>query len=155
MAVETTPGGGVTHRQRLGFLLARIGRRVWARLEQTLEPFGLRPRHLVVMMELRDTGPTSQQALLEQLGFDPATLVALLNHLDEKGYVSRRRDPADRRRHIVALTSRGRTQLQNADLALRAAEERLLAALNDRERKHLALALASIERALDADELAG
>jgi MarR family transcriptional regulator, lower aerobic nicotinate degradation pathway regulator len=97
----------VGHRERVGFLLARTGRGAWLRFERALHPLGLRPRHVVILMELRDRETTTQQALLDDLRFDPGNLVALLNDLEERGLAERQRDPADRRRHIVRMTQRG------------------------------------------------
>src|ERR1700682_795939 len=78
--------------------LARVGRRAF---ETTLEPGGLRPRHLIALKLLSDQGPASQQALAESLSLDPSNVVGLLNELEERGLITRRRDSADRRRHIV------------------------------------------------------
>jgi DNA-binding MarR family transcriptional regulator len=88
-------------------LIARLARRVRSRLECALEPLGLRLRHLVALSYLRDHGPTPQGALGDGLRIDPSNLVGLLNELDGKGLVIRRRDPADRRRHIVELSPLG------------------------------------------------
>ena len=38
---------------------------------------------------------------------DPNNCVLLLNELDDHGFVERRRDPQDRRRHIVVITAAG------------------------------------------------
>jgi DNA-binding MarR family transcriptional regulator len=134
----------VGHRERVGFLLARTGRGAWLRFEQILHPLGLRPRHVVVLMELRDREATTQQALLDDLGFDPGNLVALLNDLEERGLAERQRDPADRRRHIVRITPRGNARLAEADDALADAEEQILASLSERQREQLRSLLGKI-----------
>ncbi len=137
----------VSHRLRDGFLLARVGQDAWSFLEGVLEPFGLRPRHLVVLMELRDRGATSQGTLLEALRFDAATLVSLLNHLEGQGLLVRRRDPDDRRRHIVNATAKGKRRLQQADEAITLAEDELLGALTPEQRDQFAQALRALEQA--------
>jgi DNA-binding MarR family transcriptional regulator len=92
-------------------LIARLARTVRPQLQAALAPLGLRYRHLVALSYLRDHGPTPQQALVDGLRIDPSNLVGLLNALDDRGLVVRRRDPADRRRHIVELSAHGRKLL--------------------------------------------
>src|ERR1700726_4274063 len=84
--------------------LARVGRRAG---ETTLAPGGLRPRHLIALRLLREAGPTNQQGLADSLRLDPSNVVGLLNELEARELVTRRRDPADRRRHIVELSAAG------------------------------------------------
>ena len=61
----------------------------------------------------------------------------LLNELEEMGYVERRRDPSDRRRHVVELTDEGRRALERAERAQETIGDELFAALNDEERSTL------------------
>jgi MarR family transcriptional regulator, lower aerobic nicotinate degradation pathway regulator len=84
-------------------LMIKLGRITMHRFTQALEPFGVRPRHVAALIELRDRGELTQQALCGQLHLDPTNLVTILNELEERGYAMRRRDPEDRRRHIVEV----------------------------------------------------
>src|SRR4051794_18729233 len=92
--------------ERLGFRLARLGLTVNVQVNTALTANGLGVRHNLVLMHLVD-GPMAQLALTETLGVDPSVLVSILNCLEAEGLAVRRRDPADRRRHIVELTERG------------------------------------------------
>jgi DNA-binding MarR family transcriptional regulator len=114
--------------------LARVGRRAG---ETTLAPGGLRPRHLIALRLLRDAGPTSQQGLADSLSLDPSNVVGLLNELEERELVTRRRDPVDRRRHIVELSRRGDEELCLAFTRLRLVEDDVFSALSDAERATL------------------
>ena len=60
-----------------------------------------------------------------------------LNELEAAGRVERRRDPADRRRHLVAITEAGRTALDGAERAQATIEDEVLAALGAEERATL------------------
>jgi DNA-binding transcriptional ArsR family regulator len=73
--------------------LARLGRQAFER-----SPGGPRPRHLIALKLLEEHGPLSQQTFGERLSLDPSNVVGLLNELEERGLISRRRDLADRRR---------------------------------------------------------
>ena len=114
--------------------LARLGRRA---AETSLEPSGLRPRHFFALRMLRDQGPSNQQVLAEILHLDPSNVVGLLNELEERGLVSRRRDPADRRRHIVELSPSGDQELDATQGRLSQAEDNILRGLTTAERATL------------------
>ncbi len=114
--------------------LARVGRRA---AEAAMTPGGLRPRHLVALTLLADHGPVGQQTLAETLHLDPSNVVGLLNELEDRDYVVRRRDPADRRRHIVELSPAGMRELRRIQRRLRTVEEKLLAGLSVEERTAL------------------
>jgi len=114
--------------------LARVGRRAF---ETTLEPGGLRPRHLIALNLLSERGPASQQALADSLSLDPSNVVALLNELEERQLITRRRDSADRRRHIVELSPKGKEELCGAYDRLGRIDDDLLSPLSARERATL------------------
>jgi MarR family transcriptional regulator, lower aerobic nicotinate degradation pathway regulator len=107
------------------------------RSESVLEPFGLRPRHLVALTVLRDHPSSSQQSLSALLQIDRTNLVGLLNELECIGLVQRTRFPDDRRRHTVELTPSGADKLAQAECALAAAENEVLATLDEAQRETL------------------
>jgi DNA-binding MarR family transcriptional regulator len=114
--------------------LARVGRRA---AEISMAPDGLRPRHLIALTLLSEHGAVSQHALSEALSLDPSNVVGLLNELEERELITRRRDPTDRRRHIVELSPRGEDELRIAYARLRCVEDELLSALSPGERDTL------------------
>jgi DNA-binding MarR family transcriptional regulator len=114
--------------------LARVGRRA---AELSMSPGGLRPRHLIALRLLSEQGPVSQQGLADALSLDPSNVVGLLNELEERELITRRRDPADRRRHIVELSAAGRGELDCTRARLSLVEDELLSALSVHERDTL------------------
>jgi DNA-binding MarR family transcriptional regulator len=114
--------------------LARVGRRA---AENSMSPGGLRPRHLIALKLLSEQGPASQQGLADALSLDPSNVVGLLNELEERGLITRRRDRADRRRHIVELSPQGEDELGLAYARLSDVEDDLLSALSPAERATL------------------
>jgi DNA-binding MarR family transcriptional regulator len=114
--------------------LARVGRRA---AETTMSPGGLRPRHLIALKLLSEDGPASQQGLTEALRLDPSNVVGLLNELEERELITRRRDPTDRRRHIVEMSPRGDEELCRAYTRIRLVEDDLLSALSAVEKATL------------------
>jgi MarR family transcriptional regulator, lower aerobic nicotinate degradation pathway regulator len=114
-----------------------LGRRMAAGTRAALAPLGLRPRHYLALTLLRDSDGCGQAELAEWFGIDRTNLVGLLNELEADALIERRRDPQDRRRHLVAITDAGREQLARADFALAAVEDGVLGALDDAERRQL------------------
>ena len=114
--------------------LTRAGRRAAATM---LDPTGLRPRHLIALTLLSDHGAASQQGLADTLSLDPSNVVGLLNELEERALITRRRDPADRRRHIVEISTEGEGQLRAAQRLLARVEDDVLRALSPDERATL------------------
>lgn len=94
---------------------------------------GLKFSHAHVLGLLAERERLSQQALLEELKVDPCVLVTVLNGRENNGLVARRRDPADRRRHVVEISDRGTALVVQADRAVRAAEAELFAGLYEQE----------------------
>ena len=126
-----------------GMLLVKIGRAAERWYTEALKPTGLTPRHLGVLLEVR-ARPTSQQALIESIGVDPSKLVGLLNDLEADGLIVRRRDPEDRRRHIVEVSKEGRARISAAERAAKAVEERLFVGLESEQRTELLGLLAQV-----------
>jgi len=97
----------------------------------------MRLKQYVALSYVCEHDGASQQALGEALHLDANNLVLLLNELEAAGLVARRRDPSDRRRHLVDVTAAGRRAQARAERALEAVEDDVLAALSSGERATL------------------
>jgi DNA-binding MarR family transcriptional regulator len=118
-------------------LMIKLGRITMHRFTEALEPFGIRPRHVAALIELRDSGELTQQSLCGQLHLDPTNLVAVLNELEQRGYAARRRDPDDRRRHLVEVSPKGIGVIEKVSEVMDGVEEDLLDGLEPAEREQL------------------
>ncbi|MDX6580825.1 MAG: hypothetical protein QOI10_9 [Solirubrobacterales bacterium] len=148
MATETEVAqAGITQRWPT-LLFIKLGRITMHRFTEALAPYGLRPRHLAALIELRDHGELSQQALCGQLHVDPTNLVEILNELEDHGFATRRRDPEDRRRHRVEVSKKGLAVIEKVSTAMDGVEDELLADFEGDDRAELERLLRSIwERA--------
>jgi DNA-binding MarR family transcriptional regulator len=133
-------------------LLTRLAKQVYRRSTEDL--LGMHMRHLMSLSYVRDHNGGPQQELAEALCMDANNVVLLLNELEQLGYVSRRRDPSDRRRHLVGLTPAGAKALKQAEHRQESIEDDVLGALDDDERatlwRLLGQALRGAEPELDA-----
>jgi DNA-binding MarR family transcriptional regulator len=125
-------------------LMIKLGRITQHRFTEALEPFGIRPRHVAALIELRDRGELTQQALCGQLHLDPTNLVAILNELEQRGYATRRRDPEDRRRHLVEVSKKGIAVIDKVSEVMDGVEAELLDGLAPAQREQLEGLLTSI-----------
>jgi DNA-binding MarR family transcriptional regulator len=119
------------------FLLKRLGFAAKERALQAYDGTGLHPYHYAVLLVLGEGSRETQGAIADTLGYDRGQLVGLLDELEEQGLVERRRDPNDRRRHIVRLTPDGRRMLRRLRALARRIEDDFLAPLTDEERANL------------------
>ncbi len=124
--------------------MIKLGRITNHRFTEALEPFGVRPRHVAALIELRDHGELTQQSLCGRLHVDPTNLVAILNELEQRGLATRRRDPQDRRRHIVEVSKKGLAIIDRAAEVMDGVERELLRGLDHGEREELEAALAAV-----------
>ena len=84
---------------------------------------------------MRELGAVGQKYFGAVLCLDANNTVLLLNEMELDGLVVRKRDPADRRRHVVELTEAGLHVLHEAEASMSEIEDSLLAALDDEQRK--------------------
>jgi DNA-binding MarR family transcriptional regulator len=140
---QTTPTADSAHgligerATSAGLLLALLGQQAMRRLRAAHTAHNLSPRQFHVLGLLHDRGALTQRELGTLMDVDPSILVTLLNPLEAARYLSRERDPGDRRRHVVTLTRLGRQKLDRAAQAQRDAEDELFTGLTDAERGRL------------------
>jgi len=97
----------------------------------------MRVKQFATLCFVRDRGGVLQSDLADALYMDANNLVLLLNDLEAHGWVERRRDPDDRRRHIVEVTPAGEHAIERAEHSMETIEEDVLSGLSGKEREAL------------------
>jgi DNA-binding MarR family transcriptional regulator len=113
----------------VGPLLGRVHARLRAQVDAALAAHDLQARQFGALVVLSSEGPLSQRRLGAVQGVDRTTTVAVLDALQSRGLIERRRDATDRRVYAVHLTADGRRVLRRAEREVLRAEQRFLAAL--------------------------
>jgi DNA-binding MarR family transcriptional regulator len=121
----------------VGFLLSKLGFSSAARFAATLQPLGIGPQHFAALRYVEHLEGRSQQTLAEALEVPASRVVAMIDELEARGLVERRRNPSDRRAHALHLTAEGRQMLDRAMAAASTYEAQLCSCLSDAERAEL------------------
>jgi len=140
-----------------GFLLVQLGFHIAHAFKERLAPLGLEPRHFGMLTRLAANEGKSQQAIGELIGLNPTSMVFLVDELEQRGLVERRRNPADRRSYALYLTEPGRAKLREAQQAGSGHDHQLGASLSGAQRKQLTALLRRLaeEQGLSEDSLPG
>jgi MarR family transcriptional regulator, transcriptional regulator for hemolysin len=120
-------------RTPVGLHLARTARSVSRAFDDALAQAGGSVPVWLVLISLKSQQLRNQRELAEAVGIREATLTHHLNAMDEQGLITRRRDPANRRVHLVELTDAGEAAFQRLRGAAAAFDQRLRAGFSDDE----------------------
>jgi MarR family transcriptional regulator, transcriptional regulator for hemolysin len=104
-------------RTPIGLRLTQASRAVSRAFDDALTAAGGSLPIWLVLLNLKTRSLANQRELAEAMGIREATLTHHLNAMEANGLITRQRDPANRRVHVVELTESG----EAAFLALRGA----------------------------------
>jgi DNA-binding MarR family transcriptional regulator len=119
-------------RDRTGYLIAVAHRRLRARATDRLSALGLHPRDLGVLLTVQREQPCSQQTVAERLGVSAPAVLAFVEDLEQRGLLTRSRNPVDRRSYNLALTRAGAAALAQAAEPAGSAQEAVVERLGAR-----------------------
>lgn len=122
---------------RESLVLNKLSGWVLATVDQVLQQEGLRVRHYMTLSALRTGERKGQQSLADKLHIDKATMVGVVNELEERGYIERVRNPDDKRHYLLWITDAGREWLTGADARVTAVEDEMFSPLSTAERREL------------------
>ncbi|WP_406660215.1 MarR family transcriptional regulator [Methanolobus sp. ZRKC3] len=97
-----------TIQESIGKYTSHLFRSIQIYVSKELEPYGIGSGQFPFIMRLLHCDGIKQEELASCLKYDRATITRSMNKLEEMGYVSRERDPDDRRAYMVCLTEKGR-----------------------------------------------
>jgi DNA-binding MarR family transcriptional regulator len=139
---------------RIGFLLARAHLIAREKADNALDELDLSMKDFAALATLVSDGPVSQQRLSQRIRMDPATMVDVIDSLEQSGHIVRRRNPEDRREYALQTTAKGRALLARAQRALEAAERDTVRGLDAEETRTLKELLSRIAGADRSERLA-
>lgn len=126
----------------VGFRLRRIQNHLSRRFNEAATEYKLRSGALSALAIIEDNPGISQADIGRQIGMDSSAVVALIDELEDRGWIARHPGVNDRRRKAIYLTSQGRETLDRLFSILDITEQEVLLALSPSE-------LISLNRMLD------
>lgn len=123
--------------ETITFRLGLLGAFLTDRFSADVSSLGLKPKHAGMLNVLAANGPTSQMEMARILRVAPSLVVALADHLESLGAIERLRDPEDRRRQNLSMTSHGRALLRKCLDVAQAIDAETTADLTAAERADL------------------
>lgn len=136
-AAAPPPSGGA-------FLLAQLGAHAAGRFGERVGELGLAPPDVGLLRMIALEPGRSQRSLATDLGVVPSRVVALIDSLEKKGFVERRRSAEDRRHHELYVSEDGRRALGRVREVAALHEDDLFAALDEEDRIRLTALLGRI-----------
>jgi DNA-binding MarR family transcriptional regulator len=124
-------------RESIGFLVSRLHARAHTEGLAALRPLDLEPRHTGTLIVLRTLGEIPQAELARHLGITGPSVVEIVDHLERRGLVERRRSTADRRAQLLHLLPAADQVGGEARTRLTGVVRGLLAPLDDDDRDRL------------------
>ncbi|WP_067546708.1 MarR family winged helix-turn-helix transcriptional regulator [Nocardia crassostreae] len=123
--------------QHAAFLFGQLGSHTVYRFTDLLSPLGIKPPQFGALRILKANDGLSQQQLCEALGIHRNVMVGLVDDLEKRGLVERRKHPTDRRAHAVHLLPAADEVLDRAEELVTGLDAELLAPLEPAERAQL------------------
>ena len=102
----------------LGFKIMRAARYIEKQLNESLYNFGLTLAQGKIILKLGKSDVVNQRTLSESLDVEPATIVRTLDRMERDGFIKRKKNPTDRRVHIIHLTDRARELVPSLEEAI-------------------------------------
>lgn len=121
----------------LGYCLYKAAQLLKGKLEDSIKGHGMVVQQVGILYILDNAGPLSQSEIAESMETDTASMVRFLDGLENKKYVERTADPADRRIRLVKITSQGLRALNDMKEISRQVEDRFTRRLTAEEKKAL------------------
>lgn len=121
----------------VSYLLIKTAMRLKAQVDAKFEPFGIVSPQFGMMRLLSFEGALTQVELGEYMMIDKATMVRLLDGLEERGYVKRVPSATDRRAKLIELTASGLKQMEKMLSIRNEVEKQFLSILTAAERDQL------------------
>ncbi len=121
----------------VGYRLRRAQAAVFSHFRDRIGGDGVTPGQFGVLVLIDANSGLSQSALAKALGIKRSTMVAVIDRLEQLGWVERMTSEADRRSYALTLTKKGTDILTRITPLVRGHEEHINTGLNEKEKATL------------------
>ena len=130
----------------LGYQLRRAQSAVFAEFMQTMTGDKVTPGQFGVLTLIQENTGLNQSTLAKALGIERSTMVGVIDGLESRGLVERRKSPTDRRAHALTLTDQGADLLNTIKPKIIDHESRIAGDLSEEDLKTLMTLLRRVAR---------
>jgi DNA-binding MarR family transcriptional regulator len=134
-AGSATPGSGVE--PTLLYVIKQLELAIRARLDDLFRPEGMTALQYTALTVLERHPDLTSAQLARNSFVTNQSMADMVTVLEARGLIERHRDPADRRRLVIALTAAGRRLLRKYRDRVAEIETRMLAGIGDRQAAEL------------------
>jgi DNA-binding MarR family transcriptional regulator len=132
-----SPRGSKPPADDTGFLLSQLGHRAATLFAELLTPLDLTPPLAGIVRLIARQPGLSQQELAERLNLLPSRIVAFVDDLESRGYLTRQRNDIDRRLYALQLTPSGHELMATLGGVAREHDRQLTEGLTAQQRNEL------------------
>jgi DNA-binding MarR family transcriptional regulator len=133
--------------------LRKISRAVDLYSRQLAARYQLTTPQLTCLRQLERCGTLTSGELASEVALSQATVTGILDRLESRGLVRRRRDERDKRRVLVGITARGRQLVDRAPVPLQKQFADRLSRLAEGEQSEIDAVLRRIVEMMSADDI--
>jgi len=116
---------GAALENSLGYALRRAQLSTYKPFLDAMEPYDIRPSQFAVLALIRSNQGETQSAISSTLGIQKTNFVALLDKLESRSLIERRKTGSDRRYSALYLTESGESFVKEVETAHEAMEKKL------------------------------
>lgn len=115
------------------YLVKQVELAIRAQLDELLRPAGITAAQYTALTALERQSDLTSAQLARSSFVTAQSMADMVASLEDQGVLTRRRDPADRRRLVLSLTARGRRLLERYRPKVAALEQQMLGTLSARQ----------------------
>ncbi len=121
--------------QELGFTIMKTAKCIEKQLNENLSDFGLTLAQGKIILKLGKNDIVNQRTLSESLDVEPATIVRTLDRMERDGFIKRKKNPTDRRVHIIHLTERAKELIPSLEEAIHKSFSKTINLIEEKEQE--------------------
>ncbi|MFF5994892.1 MarR family transcriptional regulator [Lysinibacillus sp. KU-BSD001] len=120
-----------------GFITGKVEQLFEMEFSQKLTPYDINVKQYGVLIKIDEKPNSSQKEIADELKIDRTTMVSFIDHLEALKYLTRTKNPQDRRSYCLTITDKGKQILEDCWSTLEQSEKKILSPLSDQEARLL------------------
>jgi DNA-binding MarR family transcriptional regulator len=118
----------------LGYNFSMLTKHFYGAFYKSMEQYDLERYFSVLLIIAGYEKSFTQQCLCDKLYIDKVTMVKILDHLFEKGYINRVTNPDDRRKKFIELTEKAKKELPHIRQSVKEMNDKTLVGFTEQEK---------------------